>query len=81
MHDGFKVTESVCIAKFEQQCVIAIMKIFENEPESRWLDEKIFYYYANFIFNTFNDRCTFCKRTSYIMPHLLRLISVNVPFQ
>ena len=52
MHDGFKVTESVCISKFEQQCVIAIMKIFENEPESRWLDEKIFFYYMSVLFLT-----------------------------
>ena len=42
-HDEFKANESVCIAKFEQQYVITIMKIFENEPKSRWLDEKMFY--------------------------------------
>ena len=42
-HDEFKANESVCIAKFEQQYVITIMKIFENEPKSWWLDEKMFY--------------------------------------
>ena len=40
LHDGFQVNESMCIAKFEQQCVITIIKIFENEPKFRWLDEK-----------------------------------------
>ena len=50
MHDGFKVNESVCIAKFEQQCVIKIIKIIEKEPNSRWLDEKIFYYYMPLLF-------------------------------
>ena len=51
LHDWFQVNESVCIAKFEQQCVIAIIKIFENEPKFRWSDEKIFYYdfYVSFI--------------------------------
>ena len=33
MHDGFKANESVCLAKFEQQCVITIIEIFENEPK------------------------------------------------
>ena len=32
MHDGFKVNEPMCIAKFEQQYVITIVKVFENEP-------------------------------------------------
>ena len=50
MHDGFKVNESVCIAKFEQQCVITIIKIFENEPKFRWLDKKILYYYMSVLF-------------------------------
>ena len=51
LHDGIQVNESVCITKFEQQCVITIIKIFENEPKFRWSDEKIFYYdfYVNFI--------------------------------
>ena len=50
MHDGFKMNESVCITKFEQRYVITIIKIFENEPKSRWLDEKIFYYYMSVLF-------------------------------
>ena len=50
MHDGFKVNESVCVAKFEQQYVIKIIKIFENEPKSRWLEEKIAYYYMSVLF-------------------------------
>ena len=50
MHDGFKINESVCIAKYEQQRLITIMKIFENKPKSRWLDEKIFYYYMSVLF-------------------------------
>ena len=50
MHDGFKVNESAGIAKFEQQCVIKIMKIFENEPKSWWLDEKMFCYCMLFLF-------------------------------
>ena len=49
MHDGFKVNESVCIAKFEQQCVITIIKIFENEPKFRWLDEKCFILHLSFV--------------------------------
>ena len=50
MYDGFKVNKSVCTAKLEQQCVITIMKIFENEPKFQWLDEKIFYYYMSLLF-------------------------------
>ena len=50
MHDEFQVNESVCIAKFEQQCVITIIKIFENEPKFWWLDEKISYYYMSVLF-------------------------------
>ena len=50
MHDGFKVNESVRIAKFKQHCVKTIMKIFENEPESWRLDEKTFYYYMSLLF-------------------------------
>ena len=65
IHVGFKVNESVCIAKFEQQYLI---KIFENEPKSRWLDEKISYYSMSVYSNTFNDRCTFFKSTSYYAP-------------
>ena len=45
MHDWFKVNESMCIAKFEQRYVITIIRIFENEPKSRRLDEKTFYYF------------------------------------
>ena len=50
MHDGFKVNESLCIAKFEQQCVIMVIKIFENKPKFQWLDEKIFYNYMSVLF-------------------------------
>ena len=42
MHDVFKMDESVCVAKFEQQCVVTVIKIIENEPKSRWLDQKYF---------------------------------------
>ena len=45
MHDWFKVNESMCIAKSEQRYVITIIRIFENEPKSRRLDEKTFYYF------------------------------------
>ena len=50
MHDWFKVNESVCIAKSEQQYVITIIKIFENEPKSRRLDGIAFYYYMSVLF-------------------------------
>ena len=50
MHDGFKVNESMCIAKFCQQYYITIIKIFQNEPKSRWLDEEIFQYYMSVLF-------------------------------
>ena len=46
----FKVNESVCIAKFEQHYVITIIKIFESEPKSRWLNEKIIDYYMSVLF-------------------------------
>ena len=65
-HDGFKVNESVCIA--EQQYVITIIKIFENKPKLWQLDGKIFCYYMSVYCNTFNDRCTFFKITSYYAP-------------
>ena len=38
------------MAKFEQQCVIKIIEIFEDESKSWWLDEKIFYYYILVLF-------------------------------
>ena len=47
MHDGFKVHESMCIAKCEHEYVVTIIKIFENEPKSQRLDEKMFYYYMS----------------------------------
>ena len=50
LHDGFQVNESVCIAKFEQQCVITIIKISENEPKFQWLDQKTFYYHMSVLF-------------------------------
>ena len=50
MHDEFKVNEFVCIAEFQQQHFIKIIQIFENESKSRWLDEKIFYYYMSVLF-------------------------------
>ena len=50
MYDGCTVNESVCIAKFEQQRVITIIKIFGNEPKFWWLDEKMFYYYMSVLF-------------------------------
>ena len=45
MHDGFKVNESIFIAKLEQHYVIGIIKRFENEPKSWWSGKKIFYYF------------------------------------
>ena len=50
MHDGSEINKSVCIAKFEQQCAITIINIFESKPKSRWLHEKIFYYYMPVLF-------------------------------
>ena len=75
LHDGIQVNESVCITKFEQQCVITIIKIFENEPKFRWSDEKIFCYYflCQFYSNTFNDHCIL--RAQAITFHLLRFFS------
>ena len=66
MHDGFKVNESVCIAKFEQHCFKTIMKIFENEPKSWWLDEKTFYYYMSHVAITPYLLCFFSK---YFLHH------------
>lgn len=50
MHDVSEINKSVCIAKFEQQCAITIINIFESKPKSRWLHEKIFYYYMPVLF-------------------------------
>ena len=73
LHDEFQVNESVCIAKFEQQCVITIIKIFENEPKFRWLDEKIFHCTCQLYSNTFNDRCTL--KAQAITSNVLRFFS------
>ena len=61
MHDVFKMDESVCVAKFEQQCVVTVIKIIENEPKSRWLIKNILLLHVSFILNSI-------KSTSYYDP-------------
>ena len=65
MHDGFKVNEPVCIAKSEQQYVLTIIKIFENEPKSQWLDGNMFIITCHFYSDIFNYGYAFVKSTSY----------------
>ena len=68
MHDEFQVNESVCIAKFEQHCVITIIKTFENEPKFWWLDEKYRIITCQFYSYAFNDRCTLKAQQKHYVP-------------
>ena len=63
----------MCIAKFEQQCVVTIIKIIENEPKSRWLDEKILLH-VSFILTHLTIAVPFLKAQA-ITTHLLRIFS------
>ena len=72
MHYGVKVNESVCIAKFEQQYVITIIKTFGKKPHSRWLDGR--YFIISFILTHLMIAASFLKEQA-ITPRLLRFFS------
>ena len=65
MHEEFKVNESVCMPNTEQQFIITIIKIFENEPKSRRLHGKMFYYYMSVHSDILNYYYAFVKSTRY----------------
>ena len=65
---AFKGNESMCVAKSELQCVITIIKIFDNKSKSRRLGGKIFHFYKPVLLWYFNYHCTFLQSKSYYTP-------------